>query len=373
MRVTFLIPGYVWGPSGGIRVVYEYANRLVSRGYHVTVVHPRRLKYPPEAEQLTTKRWVRQKVKSGLTRLRSKPVVDWQRVDKRVEMAFVPDSGSRNIPDGDIVFATGWPTVRSVLELPQTKGEKCYLIQGYESYHAPKELVDATWRAPLHKVVIAKWLMELGKELGCSDLTYIPNAIDHERYRLTQPIEGRARQISMVFSTVPVKGAADGIEALRIVREKYSDLRVVFFGMSRAPSWMPEWAEYHRNPSQEFIVDKIYNSSQIFVGTSWMEGFSLPPAEAGACGCAVATTDSMGVREFIENGVTGLLSPPKNPEALAENVCRLLGNEPLRVQLAKACQSVVSQFSWERSVDLLEGFLKGIMQNTRGTQERVLS
>ena len=99
-------------------------------------------------------------------RLRPTPSIDWQPVDKRVESLFVPDSGLRYVPDGDAIFATGWPTVRSVLELPQTKGEKCYMIQGYESYHAPKDLVDATWRAPLHKVVIAKWLVELGKGLG---------------------------------------------------------------------------------------------------------------------------------------------------------------------------------------------------------------
>jgi len=305
--------------------------------------------------------------------MRATPIIDWQPIDKRVEMLFVPDSGPRHVPDGDAIFATGWTTVRSVSEMPQVKGEKCYLIQGYESYHAPKDLVDATWRAPLHKIVVAKWLVELGRELGCPELTYIPNAIDHRRYRILRPIEGRPRQVSMVFSSSQVKGSTDGIEAMRIARERFPDLKVVLFGTSPARSAIPEWAEYFQNPPQEYIIDKIYNNSQVFVGSSWMEGFSLPQAEAAACGCSVATTDSLGVREYIEHGVTGLLSPIKDPAALAENICRLLNDEALRVQLATACNRLISTFNWEHSADLFENFLCRVMENKKSSNEPVLS
>jgi glycosyltransferase involved in cell wall biosynthesis len=240
------------------------------------------------------------------------------------------------------------------------------LIQGYESYHAAKHLVDDTWRAPLQKVVIAKWLVGLGKELGCGDLTYIPNAINHEIYRLTQPIEGRPRQVSMLFSTTKIKGAADGVEALKIVRERYPDLKVKFFGVSRAQSWIPKWAEYHRNPPQGFLIDEIYNKSSVYLAPSWTEGSPLPPAEAAACGCAVVATNIGGFREYIEDGVSGLLSPPKEPGALAENICRLLENEALRVRLAKACNRYIVSLSWERSANLLEDFL------SRVTERRVI-
>ena len=68
-----------------------------------------------------------------------------------------------------------------------------------------------------------------------------------------------------------------------------------------------------------------------------------------------------------------MFSPPKNPEALAKNICLLLGDEALRVRLAKACNDLISRFSWERSVDLLEDFLKGVTQKAGETRERVLS
>jgi len=272
------------------------------------------------------------------------------------------------VPDGDAIFATGWQTVQPVLEYPETKGEKCHLVQGYDSYHAPKELVDGTWRAPLAKVLVSKWLVELGKELGCQDMLWIPNAVDHDRYRLLRPIEGRPPRVAMLYSTVSVKGAADGIEALGVARRRYPHLQAVFFGLNHLRFRIPRGIEYYRNPPQDFIVGEIYNNSSIFLCPSWSEGFALPPAEAAACGCAVVSTDNGGIREFIEDGVTGLLSAPKDTKALADNLCLLLENDDLRVRLAKACNSVVAQFSWERSATLLENFITDVLYRRQPAQ-----
>jgi glycosyltransferase involved in cell wall biosynthesis len=356
------VPEYIWGPSGGIRVVYEYANGLARRGHEVTVIQPRGQKYLPPSASVTPYRRLRKILVRTYSRFRH-PSIDWQPIDKRVQTIFVPDSSSRYIPDGDAIFATGWHTVRSVLECTESKGKKCYLIQGYEVWQGPKEIVDATWRAPLHKVVIAKWLLEVGKDLGCEDLTYIPNAIDHDRYRMAQPIEGRARQVAMLFSTSAIKGSAEGIVAIEMAKKKYPDLRAVFFSTHRRASSVPEWVQYYRNPPQDFIIDEIYNKSQIFLAPSWTEGYGFPPAEAACCGCALVATDIGGFREYMQNGVTALLSPPKESTRLAENLCLLLGNDELRQRLAIAANKSVTQFNWERSTELLEHFLARVTQS----------
>jgi len=363
--VTFLTPEYTLGPSGGIRVVYEYANRLVARGHQVTVVHPRRLRYCPP-EKLTPY----YRLRGWMTNMRNilvKPTIDWQPIDKRVKSLYVSSSASSYIPEGDAIFATSWMTVRSVLECPKNRGEKFYLIQHYETWMGPKELVDATWRSQLHKVVIAKWLFDVGKQLGCHDMAYIPNAVDHDRYNLVRPIEGRPRRVAMLFAKVPFKGAADGIEALRIARERYPDLRAVLFGATNFRPSIPSWIEYHSSPAQDFIIKDIYGKSSIFLCPSWSEGFALPPAEAAACGCAVVATENGGVGEYIQNGVTGLLSPPRNPTALAENLCLLLGNEDLRIRLAKACNNCVSRLSWDESTASLERFITEVLQSSAST------
>jgi glycosyltransferase involved in cell wall biosynthesis len=345
---------------GGFRVVYEYANRLTARGHTITVVHPRWLEHLPK-QQFSLRGWVRERRDDAKALLR-RPQIDWQAIDPRVQLLYVHGLQIHRIPEGDAIMATSWSTVRPVIECPPNRGEKFYFIQGEESYHAPKELVIKAWRAPVRKIVIAKWLVDFGREIGCDDLTYIPNAIAHERYKLTQPMTGRPKQVAMLFSSTLIKGSADGIEALRIVRQRHPSVRIVFFGVARRTSQVPEWAEYYRNPSQDFLINEIYNKSSIFLAPSWTEGFPLPPAEAAACGCAVVATDIGGFREYIHHGVTGLTSPAKEPAALAGKVCELLEDEPLRVRLATAGRDIVRRFDWDRSAELMERCIERTLQ-----------
>jgi len=367
MRINFLMPCYAWGPSGGFRIVYEYANRLAARGHDVAVVHPRRLKFPPPPERLTLRGRAR-KVRLALLERFFRPSIDWHPIDERVRMLFVPDSGERYIPEGDAIFATAWHTARSVLECSPSRGRKLYLIQHYETWMGPKDLVDETWRFPLQKIVIAKWMVELAAKLGSPDVVYIPNAIDRRIFRRTQPIENRPLRIAMLFSDAAWKGSREGIEALEKVRCRFPDLEVIFFGVGRRRPWIPEWIKYYQDPPQSFLIEEIYNKSRIFLHSSWSEGFPLPPAEAASCGCALVVTDSGGIRDYVENGVTGLVSPPKNPEALAQNLSSLLGNEDRRVLLAHAAEKFISGFDWERNTDHLENLISDLGRNARSSQ-----
>jgi glycosyltransferase involved in cell wall biosynthesis len=287
----------------------------------------------------------------------SVPVVSWHPIDPRVQLLFVPTLSDRYIPDADAIFATAWQTVAPVIACAESKGEKCYFIQHYETWMGAKEKVDETWRSSLHKVVVSKWLRELGHSLGVTDLTHIPNAIDGDKYRVIQPIEGRARRVAMMCSPVPFKRALDGIAALETAKKVFPDLTVRLFGNCRRPNWVPDWMSYEQDPAQSHIVEDIYNNSSIVLSSSMSEGFALPPAEGAACGCAIVATDSGGIRDFAEHGITALLSNPDDPQALADNLCLLLGNEDLRIKLARSANERIKNFNWEDSSDLFEQFL----------------
>lgn len=361
MKITFILPGYPWRPVGGFRVVYEYANYLVARGHEVTVIHPRRLPNwnPPPPPNFY--RWLRRKaghLHSHLRDLVLRPKVEWQPVDPKVKLFYVPTLDTRYISDADAVVATAWHTAEYVETYPPTKGEKFYLIQHYETWDGPKERVDATWKSSLHKIVIAKWLLALAEELGVQDVVYIPNAIDHKVFRLTRPIDDRPQQISMMFSQAEWKGPADGLRALSIIHKQFPEASAVLFGVGRRPSALPQWIQYVQNPPQDVLVNDIYNRSSIFLCPSWLEGWGLPGAEAMACGCALVSTDNGGVLDYAEHEKTALLSPPKNPEALAKNLLRVLEDDNLRIQLARAGHERIKEFTWDRSTDLLEQFLR---------------
>lgn len=358
MRITFVLPGYPWKPVGGYRVVYEYANELTKRGHEVTVIHPRKLRQrslePPSFYQKV------RHIAASIRNIFLKPRVTWQYLDERVRMLYVPEPTARYVPDGDVVFATAWQTAEYVNEYPDSKGRKFYLIQHYEIWSGPKERVDATWLFPMKKVVIAKWLYELGLELGVQggEMCHIPNGIDLKKFRVTRPIESRPKRVAMLYSPLEWKGFADGLRALEIAHEECPDFRAVLFGTSpRKPNIIQDWIDYISSPPQEILVTEIYNNSSIYLCPSWTEGWGLPGAEAIACGCTLVSTDNGGVRDYAVNYQTALLSPPRKPEALANNLIRILGDEKMRIRLGRAGYENIQRFTWKRATDLLVNFI----------------
>jgi glycosyltransferase involved in cell wall biosynthesis len=77
-------------------------------------------------------------------------------------------------------------------------------------------------------------------------------------------------------------------------------------------------------------------SHQIGVLATHYEGMPLSLVEAMAAGMAVVASDVLGVREVIENGVTGLLVPEADPSALAEALHQLLTDPERAATLAAA-------------------------------------
>jgi len=353
MRVTFILNSFPRLPIGGYRVVYEYSNKLVELGHSVSVVHCR------SVGGLAGPRGIRA-VRTRLAyfyRSIAKTRPAWQRIDPRVRFLFVPEPAERLIPDGDAVFATSWALSDHVLGYGPKKGKKCYLFQHYETWSGPKDRVDAAWKAPFNKVVISKWLLDVGKTLGAANMTYIPNGIDHGRFKVETPVEGREKVVSMMLSRQTWKGSDCGLRALEIAKSLVPDMKAVLFGVEKPNFRLPDWMRFHRDPAQGFLASGIYNRSSCFLWPSLFEGFSLPPAEAMACGCAAVTTDCGGVRDFAEHMVSALISEPGSPVGLAENLIKCLRNDALRKRIASVGSRNIRGFTWEKSAALMERFL----------------
>ncbi|WP_174426443.1 glycosyltransferase family 4 protein [Cupriavidus basilensis] len=217
--------------------------------------------------------------------------------------------------------------------------------------------MNATWRSNLHKVVIAKWLSILGSRIGAEKISYIPNAIDHKNFYLTQPISDRGPTVAMMYSGQRWKGAEEGIAALDRVKSVMPNLRAVLFGISARPKSLPLWIEYRENPTQAALRDEIYNRNSIYLCPSWSEGWGLPITEAMACGCAVISADNGGVHEFVEHYGSGLIARVRDVEALVSALHELLGDEGLRQRLAQEGMRAVKSFTYDRSLGQLDKLL----------------
>lgn len=349
LRITFLLPGSGRLPCGGVKIVYEYANRLARRGHTVSVVHPALLRTdtpliarPKKIANYIVRRAFRSFTPSG-----------WFQIDPDVQLLWVPSLAQRHIPDADVVIATAWETAEWIQSYPASKGRRFYFIQDFEDWCVSRERLLETWKAPLRKIVIARWLDEIAHEVGQA-ADYVPNALDFDKFGIDVDPEARdSLRVMMLYHRRNTKGTADGLEAAEIARRYNPDLSLVLFGTPDPPAGLPSWAKYHQNPPQSKLRE-LYNQAAVFIAPSWAEGWGLTACEAMMSGAALAATDNGGHREFAVHQQTALVSPAKSPAALAANISRLVSDSELRYRLARNASIFVKQFEWDRSVDAFE-------------------
>ncbi|MCD8212648.1 MAG: glycosyltransferase [Campylobacter sp.] len=81
-------------------------------------------------------------------------------------------------------------------------------------------------------------------------------------------------------------------------------------------------------------VSMLYERAKIFVISSRSEGLSNVLIESAAFGCARVSSDTVGGRELIANGINGILFESENENELANALSLLLSDENLRKRLA---------------------------------------
>lgn len=88
----------------------------------------------------------------------------------------------------------------------------------------------------------------------------------------------------------------------------------------------------------------VMRQADVFVLPSRYEGFSMVTLEAMAMGKPIVATAVGGVPELIENGTSGLLVPPENPDALGDAIARVLKDRVLARCLGDAAQARSRRF-----------------------------
>lgn len=98
------------------------------------------------------------------------------------------------------------------------------------------------------------------------------------------------------------------------------------------------------------IADLMTKASVVVLPSYYGEGLPRVLIEAAAAGLPVITTDHPGCRDAIEDGVTGLLVPPRDAEALAEAIHTLLASPALRAEMGHAARERAERLFDIRSV-----------------------
>ncbi len=100
----------------------------------------------------------------------------------------------------------------------------------------------------------------------------------------------------------------------------------------------------------------LYRGAAMLVYPSLYEGFGLPPVEAMACGTPVVTSNTTSLPEVV--GQAGLTVDPKNVEAIAAAMARLLDDAVLRNELAEAGLERSKRYTWPQTARRLLAALR---------------
>jgi len=182
-----------------------------------------------------------------------------------------------------------------------------------------------------------------------------------DRARARELLEARGRTILFFGYVRPYKGLADLLEALALARPDSWD-RLYVVGEFYEPRERYALAFAHpalRDKVQ--IVDRYVANEEVGHYVAAADVVALPYREATGSGIAqvafgggtpVIATRTGGLEEVVEEGVTGLLVPPRDPPALARAIERYF-DEEMGPRLREGVARARGRFTWEALVHAL--------------------
>ena len=181
-------------------------------------------------------------------------------------------------------------------------------------------------------------LAEAARELGARDVRLVPSGVD-------VPTDVRAPEepphVLYVGRLSEEKGVADLLEATeRLPR--------VLVGDGALRDGVPEAVGF----VEPRHLGAYYERAAVVACPSHREGYGVVAREAMAYGRPVVASAVGGLVDAVEDGVTGLLVPPRDPAALRAALERLLGDSELRDRLGRAGREKARrELSWKASTE----------------------
>jgi glycosyltransferase involved in cell wall biosynthesis len=161
--------------------------------------------------------------------------------------------------------------------------------------------------------------------------------IDHARFTP----DGRAREPLLLYpaNRWPHKNHGRLFDAFALVRRERPELRLILTGQGHDRARLPEAVESRGHVTSDELLD-LYHRAACLVFPSLYEGFGLPPLEAMACGCPVASSNATSLPEVC--GDAAEYFDPLSTEDMAGAILRALDGRLVERGLARA-----AGFTWD--------------------------
>jgi D-inositol-3-phosphate glycosyltransferase len=215
-------------------------------------------------------------------------------------------------------------------------------------------------------------------------LMLVPCGVDTRTFRPVDRREARKAlslpdKLTVVYvgRLVPRKGVDTLVEAFALLPD-HLDARLVVVGGE--PRGSPEVERLlalagtlgvaervtFAGSRPQWELHRYYGAADAAVSVPHYEPFGMTPLEAMACATPVVGSKVGGIKTSVADGETGYLIPPKDPEALAGRLVRLLSDGPRRDRMGRnARRRIEEHYTWERIATLAAAFSEIAAQTSR--------
>lgn len=148
--------------------------------------------------------------------------------------------------------------------------------------------------------------------------------------------------VGNVAALVPHKGQRHLIDAAALVVRQVPDARFIIAGDGELRSALERAVREHHLEKHVFLagfrpdVLSLHKGFDVFVMSSVTEGLGTSLLDAMACRRPVVATTAGGIPEVVVDGETGILVPPRDHEAMAAAIVKLLQDPQLRERMGHA-------------------------------------
>ncbi|MBT2638629.1 glycosyltransferase family 4 protein [Bacillus sp. ISL-39] len=318
------------GICGGVKVIFEHANKLQEAGAQVTLVshYQKPSWFPIETNYI--------------------------QVPFDLELA-------KGIPNCDVIVATYWDHIQACIETGIAP--VVYFEQGdfhlfdYHSINLTlKNFIQKQYEVPPVVFTVSHQAAGLITKVYGREAQVFPNAVDESVFCVNGEKElGERPYLLMVGGeSAAFKGIPDIIDAYEKVKEDFEiDL---YWITPEEPSekLRSRVTRVFVNPRQQKI-GSLYRGAAIYVCGSTYENFPLPPLEAMACCCPVVTTNNTGSLEYAVHKQNALICNMKDPVDMAEKIKEVFSHACLKESLITNGLATANQYNWKTIIqDILE-------------------
>lgn len=358
MKIAYLLPNL--HITGGARSAIELGGRMVERGHEFNILIPSGRK--------------KLNVGSGINVIEC----GWKVSSPLLAVPLGLLGMQQKMPPADIVIGSMPTHSLMAIFIGNRKGIPAlnYVLGNDIHFFDDHNFLKSSFLVYLYKL-IAKFAIKSKYLITNSHQTAVwlvteggsrPRAIVSSGYNpdyfFPKSDRGQIRQVKRLITIgkkQPAKGLPDLFDALNLVDQKKHQFKLIVVSQDKLDMTSANFDFEIIKPVSDRELSDVYRSGDIYVNSSWSEGFGLPSLEAQACGLAVISTNCGGVREFLKDGENSLIVPPREPLSLCRAIEQLIRDDKQRSRLIESGLKSCSEFTWESVSEKFEIALEEII------------